>query len=737
MRQKKKKSRIGVAVAALLAVAVLIGAVFLMLPGKQLSLSGINLNFQKEALPAVGAPPTFAGPVHAMTLSGGAAMLLGEDKSADAQKLALDAALDFAAQNGYEAVLWQGSAGAGQSFYRKGAAKDAVATLVSDCDKLFSQWDPLAYLCAGANKRALGVFVYFAPQDISEEAATALEKAYPLAGVYVNEILTIENPIASSQKGWVAYRGIGGEPTLYEANDTTGFAEAARLFQEESFGGFVFGEYSTLVGTGAPSALLALWNDAPAAAFTAYAPNNALTLTYPANTTKPLYTETCYLMGTSNPNEPLTINGTEVKRYGKSGAFGVLVNLAMGQNSFELAQTSGSVSFALTRAKSTYTGNANAADATVAAPAGQMVEIVSGIASGLTNPASDDKINETFKKGARFTVTNSTRTTRSGKKTWAYQLASGDWVLARNVKFIDSTRAAFAPGAATAQSGGESIPLAAGTPLCYTQWSPENSTLTITAYDADVPADFAITGSAFIIGTRVEPAAGGTAITLQLNPDTPLWGWDLRYENGATSLFLKKAPVQSQTPGKPLAGIRVMLDAGHGQDDYGALGVPGELAPVEKTVNLNVALAAQKYLEQLGATVLQTRSDDTFRTLDERLALQSTETPDLFIAVHHNSVELVVDANESRGTECYYFYKWHKPLAEALVSNIVDTIGRANREAQYGYYYVTRSTVAPSVLLEVGFMVNPAEYESITDPLVTDQTGAAIAEAILTMIPKA
>ncbi|MEG1632388.1 MAG: N-acetylmuramoyl-L-alanine amidase, partial [Hydrogenoanaerobacterium sp.] len=80
-------------------------------------------------------------------------------------------------------------------------------------------------------------------------------------------------------------------------------------------------------------------------------------------------------------------------------------------------------------------------------------------------------------------------------------------------------------------------------------------------------------------------------------------------------------------------------------------------------------------------------------------------------------------------------YKWHKPLADNLVNSVSTASGRENRSAKYGYYYVTRTTMAPSVLLETGFMVNPLEYESVTSPAVVSATGAAIAEAVLNLIP--
>ncbi|MEG0395656.1 MAG: N-acetylmuramoyl-L-alanine amidase [Oscillospiraceae bacterium] len=724
---RKKKSHFGVVLLGIIAVALLIGAIFLMFNGTHLSLS--IFDFTDKSVPAA-APPTFAGPIKAITLSGGGDMLLSQDQSRDAQKASIDTALDFAAQNGFDAVLWECTGADGSMYYRKYKGEAKPPKFISDCDTFLNKWDPLSYLCSSAATRGIGVFAYAEPQSISADAAASLEKHYPISGTYTLRTVLPEG----AETGDITYNGVGGEPQLTAVSAATGFANAAKTYEAEGFGGFVFGEYSNLVSSlNTLSPYFALYNEAAPAAFTAFTPSAALTLTYPQDTTKPIYTDTCFLMGTSNPDLPLSLNASEVKRFGSSGLFGVLVNLELGDNPFVLSQGQGDVSFTITRKKSTYKPNPNAQDATVKAANGQMIEITTGIASALTDPSSDDNINETIKKGAKVRVTDSKRTKRGGKKTWAYRIASGDYILARNAKFTDATTASFSAASAQKVNNDELIPLGSGTPLCYTL--KEDNTLTLTFYDTDIAADFAINGSEFILSSAVNPVEGGKAVVLTLNPDKPLWGWDIRYTNGNTELYLKASPKRSDNISKPLEGVRVLLDAGHGEDDAGAVGVGGLEAPLEKDVNLNVALSAKHYLEKLGATVLLTRSDNTFKTLDERLEAIGTESPDLFISVHHNSVELTVDANESRGTECYYFYKWHKSLADNLVNSVSAASGRENRSAKYGYYYVTRSTMAPSVLLETGFMVNPLEYESVTSPAAVSATGAAIAEAVLNLIP--
>ncbi|MFQ8832016.1 MAG: N-acetylmuramoyl-L-alanine amidase [Ruthenibacterium lactatiformans] len=128
-------------------------------------------------------------------------------------------------------------------------------------------------------------------------------------------------------------------------------------------------------------------------------------------------------------------------------------------------------------------------------------------------------------------------------------------------------------------------------------------------------------------------------------------------------------------------------------------------------------------------------TDDSFLSLEERNRAIVAGQPDFFIAVHHNSIDLSVDANLQTGTECYYFYPAGKALAQALVRNVTQATSRPDRGAQWGYYYVTRSTVCPAVLLEAGFMVNPSEYENVTSEPQLWAAGDAIARSVLECVP--
>ena len=377
------------------------------------------------------------------------------------------------------------------------------------------------------------------------------------------------------------------------------------------------------------------------------------------------------------------------------------------------------------------TGGKPPHDSTASVPEGTFVQTTGLITSLLYDPSGDGNISETARRGAIAQVAACAETVRNGKTTWAYQLTSGDWVLAYNVQEVEGGTASFTGAQAVCSGRDELLQFSgSGTPLAST--NQIENTLSLRFYGAEFAADFAVSGSSLVRRCEVKPFEGGTELVLHF--DAPLWGHVISYEGNTVQVVLKAAPTRSTEPNKPLTGVKVLLDAGHGDTDTGAMGAGGQNAPLEKDANLAVAKAAQYRLEQLGATVEMIRTDDTFLSLEQRNAKITELRPDFFIAVHHNSVLLNNDANQSSGTECYYFYDSGKALAETLVAQVTAATRRPSRGAMWGYYYVTRNTLCPAVLLETGFMPNPAEFETVTDETSMWAAGDAIARSVLACV---
>ena len=135
---------------------------------------------------------------------------------------------------------------------------------------------------------------------------------------------------------------------------------------------------------------------------------------------------------------------------------------------------------------------------------------------------------------------------------------------------------------------------------------------------------------------------------------TMITGYDVEFEDGYMIFTLKKAP--HLTEEGSLAGATVLLDAGHGGDATGAVGPLGLYGPVEKDINLAITLYTKKYLEDLGAKVVLTRSDDTDLSLHERVAIIRDLKPDVSLSIHANAMPQAANFSLSYGFLSFYSY---------------------------------------------------------------------------------
>jgi N-acetylmuramoyl-L-alanine amidase len=651
------------------------------------------------------------------------------------QQKYLDDAVDFAIDSGINAIFVDVIEDGDEPkvLYRdRGFGALGAFDALSQNDTIlnyFTRFDPLKYICKSASDADIAVYavadVKFKDDENVQKSFARMNKKYAVAGVYYCD--TALGNLTDEDGKQLAYTA----ESAWSISSTDLFAASVK----EGFAGAVIDdiekarENAEVFGM-----MLASLNSVPQSyALLSYTPVTALGITYPADGAK-IYTSTCFVMGTSDPASPLVLNGAEVTRTSASGIFGTLVTLEEGENTLEFKNGTQTLSYKITRPAPASSSGSGAKteiphDATVEVDEGTAVRVNKTIATLLYDPSNDGNINETARNGATARVVACIETVRSGKKTWAYQLDSGDYVLAYNTQKMsdDYKDASFTGASAAATETGETITFTGeGQPLMYT--NTKDNALILHLYNATLPADFKIDGSAMVTSTQV--TQNEKYAELVLNFASPLWGYTVVYNNEKTTLYLNNTPKISDNTEKPLENVSVLLDPGHGDNDSGAMGTAGNGSPVEKDVNFAVAQAAKFRLEQLGAKVTMTREADTFLELAERNDMITTVQPDYFISVHHNSIDLSVDANSSKGTECYYFFDNAKTLAESLVTDLTAATGRQSRGAFWGYYYVTRNTTARAVLLECGFMVNPLEYENVTDNDVVWREGYAIAQAI-------
>jgi N-acetylmuramoyl-L-alanine amidase len=174
----------------------------------------------------------------------------------------------------------------------------------------------------------------------------------------------------------------------------------------------------------------------------------------------------------------------------------------------------------------------------------------------------------------------------------------------------------------------------------------------------------------------------------------------------------------------------ICIDAGHGGRDSGTLGADGAL---EKTITLDIAGRVRRRLEAEGATVVMTRTDDRFVSLDARASTSNKAAAGLFVSIHANGFH----EPDVRGFEIYYFNGAHSSkaveAAEAIERAMHDALDTRDRGVRRADFSVLAATQCPAVLVEVGYMTNPDEAARLARADYRQQIADALVAAIKTV----
>ena len=228
---------------------------------------------------------------------------------------------------------------------------------------------------------------------------------------------------------------------------------------------------------------------------------------------------------------------------------------------------------------------------------------------------------------------------------------------------------------------------------------------------------------------------GDTVLELMKKDGAETVGYDISYDGaGKTEIFfLSKA--QKGTEEQPLSNMTVVVDPGHGGLDSGALGVLNGNGPTEKDITMAHSLVLKNRLESLGATVILAVSpqQDTQSKAEmtDRVEMARENHADFYVSLHCNSVAETTNGLKPAGTEVYYYENNSKLLADSVLKNITDYNQRKSRSVIYGNFYVTRNSLCPSMLVEMGFISNPIEYDELCSPDSMYQTANAIADSLI------
>ncbi len=179
-------------------------------------------------------------------------------------------------------------------------------------------------------------------------------------------------------------------------------------------------------------------------------------------------------------------------------------------------------------------------------------------------------------------------------------------------------------------------------------------------------------------------------------------------------------------------GPTVVIDAGHGGQDHGARGQKPFCE--EKRICLQTARLVKKYLDQLGYHVVMTRDTDAFIPLSRRVEISRQADSQLFVSLHFNSSR----SPTAQGVEIFFYDSKEqkrrtvasKRLANSVLTRIIRRTSAHSRGVKQGNFYVIRETSMPSVLIEGGFISNPAERANLKSIDYQEKIARGIADGI-------
>ena len=172
---------------------------------------------------------------------------------------------------------------------------------------------------------------------------------------------------------------------------------------------------------------------------------------------------------------------------------------------------------------------------------------------------------------------------------------------------------------------------------------------------------------------------------------------------------------------------RVIIDAGHGGEEPGAM-YDGRR---QKDDALRLALAIGQILEKNGVDVVYTRTTDVFDTPLEKAQIANSSGADYFVSIHRNAMPV---PGTGSGAMVLVYEDAGVPamLAENIQRNLVQTgfndLGIQERPG----LIVLRRTQMPAVLVEAGFIDNPADNKFFDENF--DAIAQAIADGVLETI---
>lgn len=186
-------------------------------------------------------------------------------------------------------------------------------------------------------------------------------------------------------------------------------------------------------------------------------------------------------------------------------------------------------------------------------------------------------------------------------------------------------------------------------------------------------------------------------------------------------------PAQTDSGGVPL----IILDAGHGGKDGGAVGVNGIQ---EAGINLEVARLVESGLREAGFAVEMTRKNEDAlgenkrADMEARREIMRQDGVCAIVSIHMNKFR----DSSIKGPMAFYMKgsAEGEKLATQVITAVCETIGHPKRPANPGDYFVLRESIAPAVIIECGFLSNASDEAKLQDPAHQKKLAAGIVAGV-------
>ncbi len=201
------------------------------------------------------------------------------------------------------------------------------------------------------------------------------------------------------------------------------------------------------------------------------------------------------------------------------------------------------------------------------------------------------------------------------------------------------------------------------------------------------------------------------------------WGFAGTYQDNKLVIHVRNPAPVKPTADRPLNGLSICVDPGHGTPAPGSTGCSGA---TEAQVNLAISLKLRKLLEAEGARVIMTRTTDNDLDLYDRCNIARNNNCDILLSVHNNALPDGRDPWKEHGSSTYWYHPQSTELARSLKDALVHDLGFPDIGARYQNLALTRPSNQLSVLCEIGFMIHPDEYAQLIRPDFQDRVAQSL-----------